>query len=86
MAEFSKQYKESFDFDFADFDYVEIFDGLEPNQFIGQICEGLGTLAVAKSGDGQMLLGVESDEDPEYIKWVSLENAIVRAKRYQSNL
>ena len=82
MAEFSKQYGESFDYDFSDFDYAEIFDELEPNQFIGQICEGLGTLAVAKSGDGQMLLGVESDEDPEYIKWVSLESAIERARKF----
>lgn len=80
MAEFSKQYQEAFDFDFNDFDYEEIFNDLNPNEAVGQICEGLGTLAVAKSGDGRMLLGIEAEENPEYIKWVSLETAIQRAK------
>jgi hypothetical protein len=80
MAEFSKQYSENFDFDWADFDYTEIFNGLQPNQTVSQICEGLGTLAVAKSDDGKMLLGVESDEDPEYLQWISLERAIERAR------
>jgi hypothetical protein len=27
-----------------------------------------------------MLLGVESEENPEYIQWVSLETAIERSK------
>jgi hypothetical protein len=80
MAEFSKQYQEAFGFDFNDFDYEEIFNDLKPNEAIGQICEGLGTLAVAKSEDGKMLLGVEAEENPEYIKWVTLEAAIQRAK------
>ena len=80
MAEFSKQYQEAFNFDFNDFDYEEIFNDLNPNEAVGQICEGLGTLAVAKSGDGRMLLGIEAEENPEYIKWVSLETAIQRAK------
>jgi hypothetical protein len=80
MAEFSKQYSENFDSDWADFDYTEIFNGLQPNQTVSQICEGLGTLAVAKSDDGKMLLGVESDEDPEYLQWISLERAIERAR------
>ena len=80
MAEFSKQYQEAFDFGFNDFDYEEIFNDLKPNEAIGQICEGLGTLAVAKSEDGKMLLGVEAEENPEYIKWITLEAAIQRAK------
>ena len=80
MSEFSKQYKENFDFDWEDFDYIEIFNGLQPNQAVSQICEGLGTLAVAKSDDGKMLLGVESDEDPEYLQWISLERAIEKAR------
>ena len=80
MAEFSKQYQDAFNFDWNDFDYEEIFNDLKPNEAVGQICEGLGTLAVAKSEDGRMLLGVESEENPEYIQWVSLENAIERSR------
>jgi len=56
--------------------YQEAFDF----EAVSQICEGLGTLAVAKSEDGRMLLGVEAEENPEYIKWVTLETAIERAK------
>jgi len=80
MAEFSKQYQDAFDFDWNDFDYEEIFNDLKSNEAVGQICEGLGTLAVAKSEDGRMLLGVESEENPEYIQWVSLETAIERSR------
>ena len=80
MAEFSKQYQEAFNHDWNDFDYTEIFKDLNPNEAVSQICEGLGTLAVAKAEDGRMLLGVEADENPEYIKWVTLETAIERAK------
>jgi len=80
MAEFSKQYQDAFNFDWNDFDYEEIFNDLKPNEAVGQICEGLGTLAVAKSEDGRMLLGVESEENPEYIQWVSLETAIGRSR------
>ena len=80
MAEFSKQYQDAFNFDWNDFDYEEIFNDLKPNEVVGQICEGLGTLAVAKSEDGRMLLGVESEENPEYIQWVSLETAIERSR------
>jgi hypothetical protein len=80
MAEFSKQYQDAFNSDWNDFDYEEIFKDLNPNEAIGQICEGLGTLAVAKSEDGRMLLGIEAEENPEYIQWVTLETAIERAR------
>lgn len=81
MAEFSKQYQEAFNHDWTDFDYEEIFNDLRPNEAVSQICEGLGTIAVAKSGEGKMLLGVEAEENPEYIKWVTLETAIERARK-----
>lgn len=80
MAEFSKQYQDAFSFDWNDFDYDDIFADLNANESISQICEGLGTLAVAKSEDGRMLLGVESEEDPEYIQWITLETAIERTR------
>jgi hypothetical protein len=83
LAEFSRQYQDAFGFDWNDFDYEEIFNDLNPNEAMGQICEGLGTLAVAKSEDGRMLLGIEAEGNPEYIQWISLENAIERAKSFQ---
>ena len=81
MAEFSKQYQDAFNSDWNDFDYEEIFKDLKPNEAMGQICEGLGTLAVAKSEEGKMLLGVESEENSEYIQWITPEAAIERAKK-----
>ena len=80
MAEFSKQYKDAFDFDWHDFDYEEIFDKLEKNQAYPIICEGLGTLAVGKSDEGNMLLAIQSEEEPEMVIWKSLEDVIKLAK------
>jgi|688.fasta_scaffold972907_2 hypothetical protein len=79
MAEFSKQYDEAFGFGLNDFDYQEIFNTLENNHYQSQICEGLGTYAVAKSTEGKMLLAVDSQEDSDMFEWVSLEEAISRA-------
>jgi hypothetical protein len=76
MAEFSKQYKEAFNFDWHDFDYQEIFERLENNQAYPIICEGLGTLAVGKSDEGKMLLAIQSEEEPEMVIWKSLEDVI----------
>jgi hypothetical protein len=83
MSEFSRQYQEAFGFDWNDFDYEEIYKDLNSNEAMGQICEGLGTLAVAKSEDGRMLLGIEAEENPEYLQWISLEKAIERAQSFQ---
>jgi hypothetical protein len=82
MAEFSKQYQEAFGFDYQDFDYEEIFETLTPNNYVMQICEGLGTVAVAKSDEGKMLLGVEPESAPDHIQWVSLEKAIILAQKH----
>lgn len=76
MAEFSKQYKDAFNFDWHDFDYEEIFEKLENNQAYPLICEGLGTLAVAKSDQGKMLLAIQSEDQPDMIIWKTLEDAI----------
>jgi hypothetical protein len=84
MAEFSKQYQESFGFDWNDFDYEEIFQKLEKNQVFPIICEGLGTLAVARSENDEMLLGVQDSEDPEYVVWKTLDEAIEIARKMQS--
>lgn len=84
MAEFSKQFHDCIKKEeelTTDFDYEEIFNDLNPNEAIGQICEGLGTIAVAKSEEGLMLLGIEVEENPEYIRWISLDSAIERAEK-----
>jgi len=84
MAEFSKQYQESFGFDWNDFDYEEIFEKLEKNQVYPIICEGLGTLAVARSENDEMLLAVHDHDDPEYVVWKTLDEAIEIAKKMRS--
>jgi hypothetical protein len=80
MAEFSKQYQEAFDFDWHDFDYEEIFNKLEKNQVYPIICEGLGTLAVARSDEEQMLFAIQSEEEPDMVTWKKLEEVIQLVK------
>lgn len=80
MAEFSKQYQEAFNFDWNDFDYEEIFGKLEKNQLLPLICEGFGTLAVARGEDDQMLLAIQSEEEPELIIWKTLPEVIQLVK------
>jgi len=81
MAEYSKQFKEAFDFDWHDFDYVEKFNKLEKNQSISFICEGLGTYAVARSNEDTMLLGIESPDNPDMVIWRSLADVIKITKQ-----
>jgi hypothetical protein len=85
MAEFSKQYRDSFDFDWHDFDYEEIFNKLGENQYYPLICEGLGTLGVAKSDEGQMLLAIQSEEEPDMVIWKTLSD-VISLVRKESNL
>jgi hypothetical protein len=80
MAEFSKQYKDAIGFDWHDFDYEEDFNTLEPNQYIPRICEGFGTIAVAKSDNGEMLLAMPLEFDTESVEWIKLEDVIIKAK------
>ena len=80
MAEFSKQYQEAFAFDWNDFDYEEIYNNLEKNQLYPLICEGLGTLAVARGEDDQMLLAIQSDKDPEMVIWKTLPEVVQLVK------
>lgn len=47
MAEFSKECG----FDWEDFSIKEIFDDLEDGNYISQICESFGFLAIGKDGD-----------------------------------
>jgi hypothetical protein len=81
MADFSKQYREAFNFDWHDFDYEEIFNNLEKNQLYPLICEGLGTLAVARSDEDQMLLAIQSEGHPEIVRWKPLQEVIELVKK-----
>jgi hypothetical protein len=76
MAEFSKQYEEAFNFDWHDFDYAEIWEKLQPNEFYPLICEGLGTLGVGRSESGEMLLGIQDDQDPSMMIFKTLDQVI----------
>ena len=76
MAEFSKQYQKAFDFDWHDFDYEEIFNKLEKNQVYPIICEGLGTLAIARSEEDEMLFAIQSEEEPDMVIWKRLDDVI----------
>ena len=76
MAEFSKQYRETFNFDWHDFDYEEICSNMEPNQFYPLICEGLGTLGVGKSEEGEMLFAIQDADDPEMMIFKTLDQVI----------
>jgi hypothetical protein len=83
MAEFSKQYEDEFGLGWYDFDYEGIFNNLEKNQYYPIICEGLGTLAVSKSNDGEMLLAIQSEEEPDMVEWKKLEDVIELVKTYK---
>lgn len=53
MAEFSKQYVESYMPDMKwDFDIEEEFDKLNPGEFTSLICEGFGFVGIQKQLDG----------------------------------
>ena len=52
-----------------DFDLVEEDNKLQPGYSISMICEGLGTLAVAKGHQNEMLVAVSDDDNDDYIHW-----------------
>lgn len=63
MAEFSKQWAEKNDPEMPwDFDILEIADELEPNHYSSYICEGYGFIAIAKDGNGDIMLGIPTGE------------------------
>ena len=85
MAEFSKQWAEKHDSEFGyDFDVLEIADTLEPNHYTSIICEGYGFIAIAKDGNGDIMLGMptgnsEMDEEGNYyddVVWTPYEKVI----------
>jgi hypothetical protein len=89
MAEFSRQYCETFDSEFPwDFDILEEFAHLEPDSMVNTICEGFGFVAIGKSAEGEMLLAeVVTDQpqdlDPNHhlIQWRTLDEFIEKTKQ-----
>ena len=86
MAEFSKQWAEKNDPEMPwDFDILEIADTLEPNYYSSYICEGYGFIAIAKDGNGDIMLGIPTgesnlNEDGTYVdevNWKSFDEVII---------
>ena len=57
MAEFSKQWVEEFDLEEgfgSDFDIFEVFEKLEEDTMMTQICEGFGFIAIGKAAGKEL--------------------------------
>ena len=58
MADFSKQWCESYDPDMPwDFDIDELAKKLRPGSYMHAICEGIGFTIIARNEEGELLLG-----------------------------
>ena len=89
MAEFSRQYCETFDSEFPwDFDILEEFAHLEPDSMVNTICEGFGFIAIGKSAEGELLLAELLPDRPEgladneeLVQWRTLDEYIEKTKK-----
>lgn len=78
MADFSKQYYDSLGWDWWDFDYEDLFNDLQKEEYFPVICEGLGTLGVYRSESDQMLLAVQVSK--EEFRFKTLEEVVESLK------
>jgi hypothetical protein len=63
MAEFSKQYCDQDDRDFAwDFDILEVAEILPNGSCIQRICEGYGFIAIGKNELGEIILAFRENK------------------------
>ena len=79
MAEYSKQWCEINDEINGlgyDFDILEEANQLKPEHYVSLICEGFGFTAIGKDKDGNILLGVPTNEVPNEIIWKSYNEVI----------
>jgi len=77
MADFSKQWCENNDPEIGhDFDILEVANSLEPNHYIPYICEGYGFIAIAKSENGEILLGFNDENGGDLVHWVDYKDAV----------
>jgi hypothetical protein len=77
MAEFSKQYCENDDRDFAwDFDILEIAEMLPNETFIPHICEGYGFIGIGKNKSGEIILAFRGKDDT--LEWKPYSEIVVQ--------
>lgn len=68
MAEFSKQYCENQEHDFAwDFDILEISKNILAEHYVPCICEGYGFIAIGKNESDEIILAFRKENDE--IEW-----------------
>jgi hypothetical protein len=78
MAEYSKQWCEINDPDDLsyDFDILEEAKQLKPEHYVSLICEGFGFTAIGTDKDGNILLGVPTNESLNEVIWKSYNEVI----------
>ena len=78
MAEFSKQYCERHMEDMpGDFDIMDVFNALEPDHYVEQICEGYGFLAIGHAGDDGCVLAMPVEHEPHgTVVWKKIEEVV----------
>ncbi len=79
MAEFSKQYTESPDseFDQWDFDILKVAEDIKPGFYVPMICEGFGFIGIGKTDEGEIILAYPKGSTPESeIEWKSYNEII----------
>ena len=76
MSDYSKQWCDENDPGMTwDFDMVEEYSKLKPGFMVAYICEGYGTVAIAKGHNEEFLLGVPSELGATY-DWVPYEQIV----------
>jgi len=76
MADFSKQWCEENDLGMPwDFDMVEEYSNLKPGFMVAYICEGYGTIGIARGHNDEFLLAVDGGNN--IVNWVPY-NEIVK--------
>jgi len=76
MADFSKQWCDENDSDMPwDFDMVEEYSKLKPGFMVAYICEGYGTVGIARGYNDEFLLALTNDRWATY-DWVPYEQIV----------
>jgi len=78
MSDFSKQWCEANDPEMPhDFDIIEEFNKLEPNSYVGLICEGYGFGAIANiNGECKLLMPHNDPTGKTDGKWVDYNKVV----------
>ena len=77
MAEFSKQYCEKDDRDFAwDFDILEVAEKIPTDHYAAYICEGYGFIGIGKNESGEIILAFRGKNDT--VDWKPYHEVVVQ--------